>query len=1159
MTIDLSGNYSVQDVLDSSSFSVSKDLKPLDKATVFKDSVISNANITGFSFTQGIDVVYNANTDAEKASKPKDISYQIILEPIKSVSSNAMSNVTVGTSSNMAKAFTGSSPDAVSNASKLSQNPAAIDNKDLKASSQAASKKLATTAFTEANASEMASGHSLQASHGTRTIAGGSIKIHSDSSVFTRTPHNIISTQDHHVQANNSIVESSTSKISNHGNKVLTVDGASIENVSTSVHISSGYRDVVTPQLRMIGTETIQTMGKNNISIADQNMVSNSGGSSEYTSANNHLIRSGANIDILSSPSSLSPDEASSGGTEALGELADSAKSLIEQVSNSINIVSSHIVGKNSISLTRAGTTHSASGSFAIMSGLENYTSGLQVYSVAMAGNISFYGNELAGTITFGDKQFAGFPSPLPVIPVPLIGALPAIPSLPSLPIADLNKCIPDKFKVSDVDGVFTRTPGTPSTPEEIAERVEGDINESEGKGGKISSPKTPTPKVFDSNTESKTNPTQVARNLSKDAKTAISSDRTVGLTISHEANKDTVPVASDCIDTEGICTPDVYPDRFSDSSSQLLGPLTPDIRALENADDLYNGKNPGLLSSSVTPQFLKTKLEFLPSDIFNRVTPDVFTAIATQTKVPTSSTITSYKKEATETLNKLVKRSTGQDAPATLVSDLTTVIDHISDNPTDVTNWSAAIDESLAVLAIGSIPQLISLVAKNLTELPKIIKSGSFASYLSYAKTALSAVGVNNAQLNSLVGLGKVLSNPTADNIGQALSETVGSQLGNLLPGISIDTIRSTIEPLLKSPNITRDQIETALTSGLGSVPGIGPAVDSLLPTLKLASQGKFTEILTGGGLASIASLVLGSKNGAQVQKITEIFSSGKDLVKSLNSLPTLLKLMNDYKIPALNQVAIALSCLDLFNKIKTLLSAVSSLDFSSGKAKVDPVILATRPDVTTPEAVTFIDNLPRYIQVINSIQSFENLPKDAVSIQQALDNPNTPATVLGILKALTELATPAEIAALINMAAPAIVTNGCFSIPYLTLAESTLVIDSMGPKETFFSLANPEININNIYRQLKLGDPIHITIPSYTSELGSLSPYISDYQYTTINLRLFVSSYNPETNTGVALYEDPTSQLILQQQDGTLVEYPIGSIGINLFPQISDAFLVK
>ncbi len=1158
MTLDTSNNYSVQDVLGSPNFTLAKDLQITpDKSTVFKDSVLSNANITGFSFTQGIDVVYQANTNAEKASKPKDISYQIILEPIKSVSSSAMSNVAVGTTSNMAKAFTGSSPDAVSNASKLSQNPAGIDNQDLKKSTQAASKKLATTAFIEANASEMASGHSLQASHGTRTIAGGSIKIHSDTSVFTRTPHSILSTQDYHVQANNSIVESSTSKISNHGNKVVTVDGASIENVNTSVHISSGHRDVVTPQLRMIGTETIQTMGKNHISIADTNMVSNSGGSSEYTSASNHLIRSGANIDILSSPSSLSPDEVSVGGIEALGDIVES-ENLVEQVNNSINIVSSHLLGKNTISLTRDGTSHSASGSFAIMAGQENYTSGMQVYSVAMAGNISFYGNELAGTITFGDKQFAGFPSPLPVIPIPTLGALPAIPSLPSLPLADLNKCIPDKFKKSDTDGFFTRTSGLPSSLEELASTIEEDINnQEEGKGGSLSSSEPPTPKVFDSNTESKTNPTQVARNLSKDPKTAISSDRTPGLTVSHEANKDTVPVASDCIDTEGICTPDVYPDRFSDSAFSLLDSITPNsIIELQNVEDLFNGRNPELLSSSATPSFLKTRLDFLPSDIFNRISPDIFTAIATQGAVPDVSSMATYKKEATNTLNKLISRSTGRPAPANLISDLNTVINHITDNPNDIGNWTAAINESLASLAIGNIPQLVSLLSKNLTELPRVIKSGSFASYLSYAQTTLSAVGVNNAQLNSLVGLGKVLSNPNSDNIGAAISETVGSQLSTLLPNVPIDSIRSIVEPLLKNPNnITKDQIETALTGALGNIPGIGAAANSLVPTLKLASQGKFSEILTGGGLTSIASLILGSKNGAQVQKISEIFSSGKDLVKSLNSIPALLKIMNSYKIPALNQIAITLNCLDLFNKIKNLISAASSLDFSSGQAMAGVNAIA---EVNTPDAVNFIDNLPRYVQVINSIQSFD-LPKDAVSIQQALDNPNTPPTVLGILKALTQLASPGEIAALINMAAPTLVPNGCFSIPYLTLAESTLVISSMRPKEAFFSLANPEININNIYKQPKLGDPIHITVPSYTSELGSLLPYISDYQYTTVNLRLFVSSYNPQTNAGVALYEDPTSQLILQQQDGTLVEYPIGSIGVNLFPQISDAFLVK
>jgi hypothetical protein len=1150
MSINFSSLYTVDKLVKLDNFSFAKDLViPPAAPDAFKEAMVANANITGFTTTKGLDVVYNSNLDAENASKPKDISYQIMLEPLKAVSSNSLSNATVGASSNLAKAFTGASGEGVDNASKLSQDPGSIANPALKESTDAASKKLATTAFNEANMSEKASGNSLQATFGSRTIAANSLKFFSDSNIHTRTPHHLISTQDYHVQANNSIVEASSSKISNFGNKVTTVDGASIENVQSSVHISTSNRDVVSPKLKMVGTETIQTMGKNNISIADSNMVMSSGGSTEITSSSSQMIRAGSDINIISSLSPISPDEAAPSGGHALGNIKDTAQKLIEATSNSINIVSSHIISKNIISLTKDGTSQSTSEAFAIMAGKENYLSGAQVFSVATASGLSFYGNEDIGIITFGRKQFAGFPSPVPAARIPVLQDLPLIPALPSLPIAELDNCIPKKFKTER--GAFERDTSLPTGPEVLLEQSKkeaDEINKEKSSRG-ISTSIPPAPNVFRSGTQNKLNAKEGARNLSTSEKTSTSSDRSPGLTTSHEANKDQVPVASDCIDTEGISTPDVYPDLFSSTSYVFADFSVDEFNTSINFDDLFNANKPSIIPLTKEFSFLRENLSFLPTDIFTKITPEVFTSIISQ---PTREDL---KKKSSETLSSLLNNEVSQE----LKADLDTVIDYLASNQRDSDLFFRAGDIALTSASIGLIPKLISLVASTYKKLPSIIKSGALSSYISFAQSTLSAVGVKlPPQLQSLVGLGKVISNPTRDNVISAVSGVVSSQLGNVIPGVPLDTLTNIISPLLSKPKVTNEEIEAALTQSLGSIPQIGTAVSTLAPIVKLAREGKYSEILSQGGITSIASVLLGSKNASQIQKIQNIFSSGKDLAKSLNSIPSLIKLMSGYKVPAINQIAIALNCLDLFNKIKSLISAVSSLDFSSGEAQ--PPATGVVSLITNSDTSEFVDNLPRYIQLINSIQSI-NLPRTPDLIREALVSPSTDQTIKGVLATLTQEASPEEIAALINMTLEDFEEPlpGCFYIPYLTIAESSIRIQSMGPREVVFSLETPELLTNNPYKLPQLGELIYVTVNYYTSQYGGLVPYSSEFQYTPKNIRLYVSSYNPLTNEGVALYEDPSYKMILKTNQETLYEYAVSSIGVNLFPQISDAYLVK
>jgi hypothetical protein len=148
---------------------------------------------------------------------------------------------------------------------------------------------------------------------------------------------------------------------------------------------------------------------------------------------------------------------------------------------------------------------------------------------------------------------------------------------------------------------------------------------------------------------------------------------------------------------------------------------------------------------------------------------------------------------------------------------------------------------------------------------------------------------------------------------------------------------------------------------------------------------EGNINSLVEGSELQNLLGYFIGASNAAvltdikdiylkgqsAVNKIeglvtqgTSLYQDGKDLYSTIQTIPALVGLMNEYEIPLLNQAKIVLQCLDLINKVKGLIGGVKQASKSINEfgnlitdtfdAFNDLVTTDKKPNISPLETIT-------------------------------------------------------------------------------------------------------------------------------------------------------------------------------------------------------------
>ena len=156
---------------------------------------------------------------------------------------------------------------------------------------------------------------------------------------------------------------------------------------------------------------------------------------------------------------------------------------------------------------------------------------------------------------------------------------------------------------------------------------------------------------------------------------------------------------------------------------------------------------------------------------------------------------------------------------------------------------------------------------------------------------------------------------------------------------GLTDEAIDTLVEEILTAtPFLTRNDAQIIVTNSRGLLADI--------------ASNNVEKILTGAALDNLLPYIVGEQNAQLFRKLKGIYFGGKEVFDQIRSLtatmseqgeaiydqgkelytiakavPAFVGLMNEYKIPALNQVGLVLKCFDLLNRFKDIFKEISDL----------------------------------------------------------------------------------------------------------------------------------------------------------------------------------------------------------------------------------------
>lgn len=1055
----------------------------------------------------------------------KYISSQILAEPIRVVSPESIINAAIAAVNVLGQAIVNPIKEKLEVAADLSQNPSAINSNQIKDCIDKTNKKCTTIAQTHAKTLELANGHVINGAFNTLINSANSVHIVSDTATVNRSPFFSLSAQDTSIQSQNSINLVTDFNFNQFKQDVKFVEGSKISQSQTSLQVATNSNDNIAKVNRTVGVEENSSLGKVNKVIADNTLLAVSGDVAQFASYGDMGMQSNGNIAILSTkPNNLDIPIAASG--------EESPENLSPPTT--ISIINSGADYSDTLVMSNQGILSSTTGSQFSLSADLNITVGDK--GAAMTSDLfTFFGNPNGGTFTIGGRSFLGKLS-FPVFDLGQaeIVDIPSLPVLPSLPQQQLENCLPKGIK-------------NPNTFEDFNPNQESILT------GGTTDDAVFNPDTFSNQTNKEV---QVKPPATPSANNRVELPRESSTFPNYDPNSEGMfsgKLPSPAVSTDSklvggigiissIAAANVLVDRFSEQSKQNITDLSTDetlytfnsfISFLEEENLLQE-----LAASIASPE------ELVTAEVISKYVKDIVPSNVLNVLEYAQFYIDLFKVSIDKLENFAITIEDFVNADKNIVQQILTLIDQYPQLKEQITQLVKDLTVLPAIGFLGAIGNIGSFVSSgigafnNITNVINVVQGGNFNQIFNLAKPFIGSA-------LSGTPFGALLNNPDLLSIGQSLLSGNFSELGGLLTnrveGFLTDKLTSVLgdfgnlSPALLDifnkvkigqPINPQDYIQD-IANVLGGGEFISQATSiysNIEGLLKDVSSGDILSVLTGSNLDNLLSQVLGAESAGSIGKIFNLIKSATGLIDSVKLLPDLLNLMNEYSIPAIDQVGIALNCLDLFNKTKGLLDSIGGLGGNK-------------------QGAALLENAGRLTELKNTLDSLDD------STLEELNNQ--------LNQELDEEIDLVEYKRILNSN---LVLDSCFRMPKLNVFQSEIEVLELRPQAIVFRITNFDILQSDVNLLPKTNDLVQIRVQGFYSSSAReyLVPYQTDFQYTPSVYTFVISQFNAATNIGIAYYDRSYSSIVLENTEGILYKFNSEAIGTTLSPDIVDSYIL-
>jgi hypothetical protein len=597
-------------------------------------------------------------------------------------------------------------------------------------------------------------------------------------------------------------------------------------------------------------------------------------------------------------------------------------------------------------------------------------------------------GSFIAGGFTFAGYRFPALKKFIDKISnIPLqIREIPALSSLPlAIGVEDLSSCLPKKYKDTvnqnpDISVEDTEEIIAGKTPDELAAPTLKEAKQREktaaipvgkstadAQGGLIQALEPANSKKVDGNT-------MLASNASPTDQTAVPKNKLTSAAAVFKGGSDVYTIDEedpfDIYDRQGnqIIDPDASDETGGDL---LLKDLISSISNLNinNTVSLLNSK-PELINVIGT-NIKAVRAYFYDKLIQDKTILEESTLTTANTTVNTFATPTTnsvemsalpeyeYSKEykkfmeetfkvpgAKEVIDRIELEIVSKASTGGVMSFISSAYTHVNSSISIASNIFDQVNNSNELAALKSTSQL----AKNITgkeifsDINKIIDSSSSISNI-YNQ-------VNNLINNENGAPSQITTKLAFETLANTMSESLNIiGIKNIEKATNLAQILSSIK---NSAEYKRDGLSPSVKKQLLSliVSEIGvnfSQAESLYndaeDIISSILEGNITDLVEGSELENLLGYFIGESNAAVLTELKDVylkgqglFSSannildqgkdlyqdGRDLYSTIQSIPAMVGLMNEYEIPLLNQVKLVLQCSELITKVQDIVGGI-------------------------------------------------------------------------------------------------------------------------------------------------------------------------------------------------------------------------------------------
>lgn len=238
----------------------------------------------------------------------------------------------------------------------------------------------------------------------------------------------------------------------------------------------------------------------------------------------------------------------------------------------------------------------------------------------------------------------------------------------------------------------------------------------------------------------------------------------------------------------------------------------------------------------------------------------------------------------------------------------------------------------TISLPQIGSVGQIldksfglgnITSIVDNLTDINSL--EGVSSSDL------LGAIGLEESDLSSVSNPQELLNLVADPNVAEILKrESIRAALEKVVGKKVAASVTQILDQVLKGVSIEEDELEDIIINTL-ELEGL----TAELPSNYLSLINPIVETVVQGGvldigkeeILSILSNLLGNETPFKILSSYREVESIIGNVRALSSIPDLLGLMEDNDVPIISRASLLLSCLDIFNRVKSIMGSFDSI----------------------------------------------------------------------------------------------------------------------------------------------------------------------------------------------------------------------------------------